>query len=169
MYYVLEIEMSVELKEQLDSAAEQENLTPEQFIVRAMTDFLNNPEIIKPIKAEYDALPDNEKIAPENLRIIRMFPVHESETEEEARAIAILKEHERYIPLPEISSAEFIEHIDKDDFPLKYGNPVIINRNNGQRLVCLTWELYARIMKLSGRDVEIDEINRTIEKSKILD
>ncbi len=162
MYYILELEMSVDFKNILDAAAERENLTLEEFIVRSLTEFLTNEEKVKRLKAEYDALPDSQKGNSDDVRVIRIFPVCEGESEDEARALAVLKEKNRYVPMPEISVSKLREHIEEDDFPLKYGNPVAINCGDGQKLVCLSWAFYERIMRLSGRDDEMDTINRTV-------
>lgn len=167
MYYILELEISVEFKALLDAAAERENLTLEEFIVHSLTVFLKDADKVKKLKAEYDALPDNPKVNDDDIRVIRMFPVYEGESEDEARAIAILKEKERYTPMPEISVAEFRERIEDDDFPLRYGNPVVINGDNGKKLVCLSWEFYERIMKLSGRNDELYKINRQIADKSV--
>jgi PHD/YefM family antitoxin component YafN of YafNO toxin-antitoxin module len=69
--------------------------------------------------------------------------------------------------MPEISVSEFREHIEEDDFPLRYGNPVVINSDNGKKLVCLSWEFYERLMKLSGRGDELDKINRQIADKSV--
>ena len=167
MYYILEIEMSFEFKELLDAAAERENLTLEEFIVHSLTVLLKDTEKVKKLKAEYDALPEKQKVHDDDIRVIRMFPVYDGESEDEARAIAILKEKERYTPMPEISVSEFREHIEEDDFPLRYGNPVVINSDNGKKLVCLSWEFYERLMKLSGRGDELDKINRQIADKSV--
>ena len=167
MYYILEIEMSFEFKELLDAAAERENLTLEEFIVHSLTVLLKDTEKVKKLKAEYDALPEKQKVHDDDIRVIRMFPVYDGESEDETRAIAILKEKERYTPMPEISVSEFREHIEEDDFPLRYGNPVVINSDNGKKLVCLSWEFYERLMKLSGRGDELDKINRQIADKSV--
>lgn len=167
MYYILELEISVEYKVLLDTAAEWANLTLEDSIVRSFADFLKDTEKVKMLKSEYDALPENEKVNDDNIRVIRMFPVYDGESEDEARAIAILKEKGRYTPVPEISVNEFKEHIEDYDFPLRYGNPVVIKDDDGKKLVCLSWEFYERLMKLSGRSDELDKINRQISDKSV--
>ena len=42
--------------------------------------------------------------------------------------------------LPMISEKEFCEHIEDDDFPIRYGNPVCIHTNDGHLLVCMTYK-----------------------------
>ena len=165
MYYILEIEIAVYIKEQLEDLAKAENLTLEDYVVRTLTDFLNDTEKVERLKAEYDALPDHEKYESKDIRFIRIFPVNEGESEYEARVKAILKENGRCISLPEITVSELKEHIDEEDFPLRYGNPVIINSDNGQKLVCLSWKLYERLMLLSGHDCEMDNINKIIDNN----
>ena len=167
MYYILELEISVEFKSLLDAAAERENLTLEEFIVRSFADFLKDTEKVKKLKAEYDALPEKQKVNDDDIRVVRMFPVYAGESEDEARALAILKEKERYTPMSEVSVSEFREHIEEDDFPLRYGNPVVINNDNGKKLVCLSWEFYERLMNLSGRSDELDKINRQIADKSV--
>ena len=49
--------------------------------------------------------------------------------------------------LPMISEKEFCEHIEEDDFPIRYGNPVCIHTNDGQLLVCMTYKLYERLFE----------------------
>ena len=49
--------------------------------------------------------------------------------------------------LPIISEQEFCEHIEDEDFPIRYGNPVCIHTNDGQLLVCMTYELYERLLE----------------------
>lgn len=48
-----------------------------------------------------------------------------------------------------MSGKEFADHIEEEDFFLKYGNPVLI-REEGKRYACLAIELYER---LSGTDI----------------
>ena len=47
--------------------------------------------------------------------------------------------------LPVISAEEFAKHIEEEDFPVRYGNPVRIHTEDGHDLVCLTIELYERM------------------------
>ena len=50
----------------------------------------------------------------------------------------------------EIAQADFIEHFEEDDFFLKYGNPVVVNCNDGKRAVVVAWPLAKRIMRDAG-------------------
>ena len=47
--------------------------------------------------------------------------------------------------LPSVTEKEFCEHIEEDDFPIRYGNPVRIHTEDGRDLVCMTYELYERL------------------------
>ncbi len=47
--------------------------------------------------------------------------------------------------LPAISAEEFAEHIEEENFPVLYGNPVRIFTKNGREFICLTIELYERM------------------------
>ena len=47
--------------------------------------------------------------------------------------------------LPAISAEEFAEHIEEEDFFLRYGNPVRIFTENGFEYLCIAIELYERL------------------------
>ena len=47
--------------------------------------------------------------------------------------------------LPAISAEEFAEHIEEEDFFLRYGNPVRIFTENGHEYLCMAIELYERL------------------------
>lgn len=49
--------------------------------------------------------------------------------------------------LPTISEREFCDHIEDEDFALRYGNPVCICADDNRKYVCMTIELYDRLMK----------------------
>ena len=49
--------------------------------------------------------------------------------------------------LPMISEKEFCEHIEEDDFPIRYGNLVCIHTNDGQLLVCMRLLRYYRMIQ----------------------
>ena len=67
-------------------------------------------------------------------------------------------EKEKLLHLQEISQQEFCDHIEDDDFFLAYGNPLIINCDNGKKLVAIAWPLAERMMRAEGRGDETDEI-----------
>ena len=52
-----------------------------------------------------------------------------------------------FMMMPIITEKEFCEHIEDDDFPILYGNPVFIYTNDGRLLVCMTFKLYERLLK----------------------
>lgn len=51
-----------------------------------------------------------------------------------------------------ITQKEFLDHIEDDDFLLKYGNPVAILTDDGSVLMCMAIEYYER---MTGKKVEI--------------
>ena len=65
-----------------------------------------------------------------------------------------------HLSLPEISETDFREHIGDDDFCLVYGNPVIINTDAGNKLVCMAWPMAERLLRATGCGDEADEIIR---------
>lgn len=62
--------------------------------------------------------------------------------------------------LQEISQQEFCEHIEDDDFFQAYGNPVVINAENGRKYVAMAWPLAERMLRAAGRGDEADEVIR---------
>ncbi len=160
MYYIVELEMSVELKDKIDSIIAKENLTLEDYLVRCLSYYTLHPEELERIQKEYNTLPENEKEETKSIRVIRIYPVVDGESETEACRRAIRNEDERHLLLPEISAEELREHIDDEGFPIKYGNPVIINCGKGKKLVCVTLPLFERMLRLSGRKDEADEVRR---------
>ena len=67
-------------------------------------------------------------------------------------------ENSRYMHLHKITRQEFCDHIEDDDFFLAYGNPLIINCENGSRLVAIAWPLAERMLRMAGRGEEADEV-----------
>lgn len=53
-----------------------------------------------------------------------------------------------------ISQQELCDHIEEDDFLLRYGNPVAIKADDGTVLVLMAIEYYER---LTGEKIEIKE------------
>ena len=49
------------------------------------------------------------------------------------------------LKLPEISAEDFTRHMAEDDFLLRYGNPVVIRRDDKRDLLCMAWEYYERL------------------------
>ena len=47
--------------------------------------------------------------------------------------------------LPTITEKEFCEHIEDDDFAIRYGNPVCICTEDRRKYICMTIELYDRL------------------------
>ena len=66
--------------------------------------------------------------------------------------------------LPMVTEKEFCAHIEDDDFPIRYGNPVCIHTNDGKLLVCMTYKLYERLLE-SKRKIVLEEMrNEEISK-----
>ena len=55
--------------------------------------------------------------------------------------------------LPSVTEKEFCEHIEENDFPIRYGNPVRIHMEDGHDIVGMTIELYER---LTGDIVKVE-------------
>lgn len=53
-----------------------------------------------------------------------------------------------------ITQQELCDHIEDDDFMLRYGNPVAIKADDGSVLLLMAIEYYERMI---GRKVEIEE------------
>ena len=53
-----------------------------------------------------------------------------------------------------ITQQEFLDHIEDDDFLLKYGNPVAVLVEDGSVLMCMAIEYYER---MTGKKIEIPE------------
>lgn len=77
-----------------------------------------------------------------------------------ARNRALAEEIKPKLSLHEISQKEFVDHIDEDNFFQLFGNPVIINCDNGQKLVCMAWSMAERLMRMTGHGEEADEVIR---------
>ena len=133
MYYIVELEMSIELKEKIESIIAKENLSLEDYLARCLSYYTLHSDELERIQKEYNALSENEKETTNSIRVIR------------------------------ISVEELHEHIEDDDFPVKFGNPVIINCYNGKKLVCITLPLFERMLRQAGQDDKADEINRIAE------
>lgn len=54
--------------------------------------------------------------------------------------------------MPEISQQEFCEHIEQDNFFITYGNPVTIQTESGEHVVCMSAAFYERI---TGEKIEL--------------
>ena len=73
-----------------------------------------------------------------------------------------VEEKSRFMHLQEISQQEFCDHIEDDDLFLAYGNPLIVNCENGTRLVAIAWPLAERVLRRTGGEGEAGEV---IDKS----
>ena len=158
-YYVWEIEISNDLEEHLRQIAAKENMTLEGMTEKALVQLTNHPDTLIAWKAEQALLPHERKSRLEKVNVLRIYPVYEGETETAAREIAILNEN-KTLSLREMTQTEFCDHIEDDDFFLVYGNPVVVKGDDGKKLVCMAWPMAERILRMTGRDDEADEVIR---------
>lgn len=56
-----------------------------------------------------------------------------------------MKQSNNWKWLPAISAEEFAEHIEEENFFLRYGNPVRIFTEDGHECLCIAIELYERL------------------------
>ena len=75
------------------------------------------------------------------------------------------EECEKYLRIQEISQQEFCDHIEDDDLLLAYGNPLIIRRDVGKRLLVVAWPLWKRQMEAAGRGMEVDAIEEAVRRA----
>ena len=74
------------------------------------------------------------------------------------------EEDSRYLHLQEITQQEFCDHIEDEDFFRTYGNPVVINCNNGQKVVAIAWPMAERMLRMTGQADEV--IRRAVEMAE---
>lgn len=163
-YYVYEFEMPEEYKQAFTEVSRKLHISTDELLCRWLWYLVDTPKEAEKIKAEWDALSDEEREKYNQCRLIRIYPVNEGESEELARARAICEEnYGKQLPVPVVSQEEFQEHIDDEDFFLTYGNPVAVQTEAGNKLLCIAWPMAERLMRLTGRGDEADEI---IQKAK---
>ena len=158
-YYVWEIEMSDDFANHLRQIAAKGNMTLEEMTERALMYITEHPETLSAWKTELDSLPQEQKSKLGNVKVLRIYPVYTGETEVAARERVLLNENQT-LSLCEMSQREFCDHIEDDDFFLVYGNPVIVHGDDGQKLVCMAWPMAERILRMTGRGDEADEVIR---------
>lgn len=56
-----------------------------------------------------------------------------------------MKQSHNWKRFPAISAKEFAEHIEEENFFLRYGNPVCIFTEEGHEYLCIAIELYERL------------------------
>lgn len=173
MYYIYEMQMPEEDLQLLKSIAAEDMLSLNDFFARGFAYIAAHPDEVRAWKEQYDQLPEEQRRQLERIKITRIYPVEDGETEKEARRRQLQKERDVFpfldgpSTLPMITQKEFCDHIDDDDFFLAYGNPVVIRADNGSRLMAVAFPLYERYMQICGRGDEIDVIKR--ECARFLD
>lgn len=166
LYYIYEMEMPEEFRNKILEVAEKEHMTTNHLLCGWLKYLVDNPDEAKKVKADWEALEAEERAKYEQIKLVRVYPVHRGESEEVARAIAVCKErYGKQIPLPEISQAEFCEHLDDDDFFLAYGNPVVLKTDTERKILCMAWPMAERLMRQSGQGEEADAIIREAKEA----
>ena len=166
MYYVYEMQMPEEDLQMVKDIAAKKRISTNDFFTMGFAYIAGHPDEVRIWKEEFDKLPEEEKRRLERIKITRIYPVEDGETEEEARRRQIQKEHDAFPyldeppTLPVITQQEFCEHIDDEDFFLTYGNPVIIKSDSGTKLLAIAFPLYERYMEICGREDEVEVIKR---------
>ena len=166
MYYVYEMQMQEKDRCSLEGVTAKERQSLNDFFMQGFAYIAGHPEEVRAWKEQYDRLPEEERRRLDVIKISRIYPVEDGETEEEARNRQIQKEHDAFpyldgpAALPVITQQEFCDHIDDEDFLLAYGNPVIIKAESGTKLLAIAFPMYERYMRILDRGDEIDVIKK---------
>lgn len=166
MYYIYEMQMPEEDLALLKTVAAKDRISLNDLFIRCLVYIAEHSDEIWHWKEWYDRLPEEEKRKLDVIKITRIYPVENGETEEEARRRQIQKEHDAFpfldgpATLPVITQQELCDHIEDEDFFLTYGNPVVVKEDSGTKLLAIAFPLYKRYMQICGREDEIEEIKR---------
>ena len=166
MYYIYEMQMPEEDLQMLKTVAAKDRISVNDLFIRCFAYIAEHPDEMRVWKEWYDSLPEEKRKELDVIKITRIYPVEDGETEEEARRRQIQKERDTFpfqdypTTLPEITQQEFCDHIEDEDFFLTYGNPVVIKSDSGTKLLAIAFPLYERYMQICGRSDEIEEIKR---------
>ena len=166
MYYIYEMHIPDDDLQMLKAIAAKDGISVNDLFVQGFAYIATHPDEIKTWKEWYDQLPDEEKMRLNKSSIIRIYPVEDGETEEEAGKRQIQRERDAFpylddpAALPVITQQEFCDHIEDEDFFLTCGNPVVIKSDSGTKLLAIAFPMYERYMEICGRKDEIEEIKR---------
>lgn len=166
MYYIYEIQMPEEDYQLLKDIIAKENITLDELCRQGLTYLIGHSQEVRSWKEQMDQMPLDERKRYDQIKTVRVYPVEDGESEEQARDRILQKEHEAYpysnrlSALPEISQQEFCDHIEDEDFFLVYGNPVIVRADCGIKALAVAFPMYERYMRIIGRGDEIDRIKR---------
>lgn len=164
MYYIYELQMPQEMAAQFERVAAERGITTDKLFCETLQYYIDHPEELKALKEEY-------KDQPEVVQVIRKYPVLDGESEEEAKARALLAEDSGrgmfvgdicVSDLPAITEQELCDHVEDDDFFEKYGNPVLVQSKNGGKIVFMSFELYEHQMRAAGKDDELEKVKDEI-------
>jgi hypothetical protein len=166
MYYIYEMNMTEDDLQHLKNLAAEDMMSLNDFFNLGFAYIAEHLDEVKTWKEWYDQQPEEEKRRVERIKITRIYPVEDGETEEEARNRQLQKERDAFpyldgpAALPVIPQQEFCDHIDDEEFFLAYGNPVVIKSDSGTKLLAIAFPLYERYMEICGRSDEVEEIKR---------
>ena len=166
MYYIYEMQMPEEDLQLLRAVAAKERISLNDLFVRCLAYIAEHPDEMRVWTEWYDQLPEEQRKQMDVIKINRIYPVGDGETEEEARNRQLQKERDAFpfldysTTLPEITQKEFCDHIEDEDFFLTYGNPVVIKADSGTKLLAIAFPLYERYIQICGRGDEAEEIKR---------
>ena len=166
MYYIYEMQMPEEDLQMLKTVAAKDRISVNDLFIRCFAYIAEHPDEMRVWKEWYDSLPEEKRKELDVIKITRIYPVEDGETEEEARRRQIQKERDAFpyldgpATLPVITQQEFCDHIEDEDFFLAYGNPVVIKSDSGTKLLAIAFPMYERYMEICGREDEVEAIKR---------
>ncbi len=174
MYYIYELNMPEEVKEKLVQTAAERGVTTDELVQSWLEWAVEHKAEFEEMVKNHKALSEEERAKGEAIKIVRSYPVHDGESEAEAKLRALREETGRTLGplsndvetmmLPMISEEEFCEHVEDENFYEKYGNPCVIVGKDGRKIVFESFALYKRDMHLAGMDDELAEIEKQIEE-----
>jgi len=91
-YYIYEIEMPPENRRQLIEIAVKEHVSVDELFSQGIAYSIEHPEDLKAWKENFYKLPEDERERLNRIRLVRVYPVEEGQTDEEARILAIREE-----------------------------------------------------------------------------
>jgi hypothetical protein len=93
-YYILELSMPVEIRDQLEDLARKLEMTMDELFAASIKNFINYVNECKAKNVPLEHLFPEESSDSDEIKVIRCFPVHRGETQAQARKNALQSEHE---------------------------------------------------------------------------
>lgn len=91
-YWIYEFEMPQEVKDDFEKIARENEMTADEFFEASLLSAMEHPaETAAAIRKSYERYPNEDF----GIRLVRKYPVHNGETEAQARKRAIVEEAER--------------------------------------------------------------------------